>query len=206
MISRQFCTHARSLYHRGESTTTLRTTWRHFRAYSSELKHDQRVSGAIKFSQVDALLAKPTWSVDSLLPSQSQALDAPPISPQQLQRLLRLSALPPPKTLEEEKKILDTLASQLHFVGEIQQVNTEGVQPLRAIRDETVASLRDQTVTMDTLKDAFAAEEVVGKHYKRIYRKPTVTDAAAAEKWDVLGSAQRKTGGYFVVESERLQK
>ncbi|KAF1999095.1 hypothetical protein P154DRAFT_233777 [Amniculicola lignicola CBS 123094] len=149
------------------------------------------------------LLAKPTWSVESLLPPKTAAPDAPTISSKQLHHLLRLSALPPPETPEEEQKMLDTLSAQLHFVGEIQQVDTTGVKPLRAIRDETTAAENEQTITMETLKDAFAQEKVIGKHYRRIQRKPDPVDAKYVESWDVLGSAERRKGNYFVVDSEK---
>lgn len=102
--------------------------------------------------------------------------------------------------------MLDTLSAQLHFVGEIQQVDTTGVKPLRAVRDETPAAEEEQAITLETLKDAFAKEEVIGKHYKRIQRKTTPVNANDVEDWDILGSAQRKVGKYFVVESQRPQE
>jgi Asp-tRNA(Asn)/Glu-tRNA(Gln) amidotransferase C subunit len=160
----------------------------------------------VKGIDLDELLAKPTWSVESLLPPETPAPDAPSISSQQLHHLLRLSALPPPKTPEAEQRMIDTLSAQLHFVGKIQSVNTEGVEPLRAIRDETLAAEEESTITLDTLSDALAQEEVVGKHHKRIQRKASPVDAKDAEDWDVLGSAKRKSGRYFVVESERPQE
>ncbi|PVI03231.1 hypothetical protein DM02DRAFT_640805 [Periconia macrospinosa] len=151
--------------------------------------------------------SEPTWSVESLLPNKAQSADAPKISSKQLHHLLRLSALPLPETPEEEAKMLDTLSAQLHFVGEIQQVDTKDVTPLRAIRDETKAAEKEQTITLETLKDAFAQEKVIGKHHKRIQRDTTIPiDASDVEDWDVLGSAERKVGKYFVVDSERPQE
>ncbi len=102
--------------------------------------------------------------------------------------------------------MLDTLSAQLHFVGKIQQVDTAGITPLRAIRDETSAAEQEQAITLDTLKDALAKEKVIGKHYKRIQRDSTPADARDVEEWDVLGCADRKVGRYFVVESERPQE
>jgi hypothetical protein len=99
--------------------------------------------------------------------------------------------------------MLETLSAQLHFVGEIQQVDTSGVVPLRAIRDETLANEEDQAITLESLKDALAQEEVIGKHYRRVKRKTDPIDAKEVEDWDVLGNADRKVGKYFVVESER---
>ncbi|KAF2659455.1 hypothetical protein K491DRAFT_689319 [Lophiostoma macrostomum CBS 122681] len=162
-----------------------------------------KVLKEVRGIDLDELLAEPTWSVNDLLPPETPAPDAPSISPQQLHHLLRLSALPPPETPETEQAMIDTLSAQLHFVGEIQRVNTEGVEPLRALRDETAAAEKESTITLDTLSDALAQEKIVGKHHKRIQRKATPVDAKDAEHWDVLGSAERKAGRYFVVESER---
>jgi Asp-tRNA(Asn)/Glu-tRNA(Gln) amidotransferase C subunit len=156
--------------------------------------------------ELEQLLAEPTWSVESLLPPTTRAPDAPQITSQQLHHLLRLSALPPPKSPEQEQKMLDTLAAQLHFVGKIQEVDTTGVEPLRAIRDETTAAEEEQTITVATLKDAFEKEKIIGTHHKRIQRETTPVDAKDAEDWDVLGSAERKAGKYFTVESERPQE
>jgi Asp-tRNA(Asn)/Glu-tRNA(Gln) amidotransferase C subunit len=153
--------------------------------------------------ELEQLLAEPTWSVESLLPPKAQPLDAPQITSQQLHHLLRLSALPPPENAGHEKKMLETLTAQLHFVGKIQEVDTTGVEPLRAIRDETAAAEAEQTITLETLADALKNEKLIGSHYKRIQRDTTPVDAKGVEDWDVLGSAERKAGKYFIVESER---
>jgi Asp-tRNA(Asn)/Glu-tRNA(Gln) amidotransferase C subunit len=160
----------------------------------------------VRPEDLDDLLAKPTWSVKSLLPPKASELDAPNIFSKQLHHLLRLSALPPPESPEEEMKMLDTLSAQLHFVGQMQQVDTTGIKPLRSIRDETAAAEVEQTITLDTLKEALAQETVIGKHHKRIQRNPDPVDAKDVEDWDVLGSAERKAATYFVVESERPQE
>jgi len=99
--------------------------------------------------------------------------------------------------------MLETLSAQLHFVGEIQRVDTTGVVPLSAIRDETLAHETAQTITLDTVKSTLDDEEVVGQHYKRIKTKRDEVNAKEVEDWDVLGHAERKVGRYFVVESER---
>lgn len=173
---------------------------------SSNEVSEARQSKGIHPDDLEQLLTEPTWSVESLLPPKTRAPDAPRITSQQLHHLLRLSALPPPETKEQEQKMLDTLAAQLHFVGKIQQVDTAGVMPLRAIRDETTAAEEEQTITLETLKEALSREKVIGKHHKRIQRDTTPVDAKDAEDWDVLGSAERKSGKYFVVDSERPQE
>lgn len=99
--------------------------------------------------------------------------------------------------------MLKTLTDQLHFISKIQEIDTTGVAPLRAIRDETKAAVEEQKITLDTLKDALAQEKVIGIHHKRIQRDSTPVDAKEVEDWNVLGSAKRTFGKYFVVESER---
>lgn len=170
-----------------------------------EAVHPRRNAG-VHPDELEQLLAEPTWSVESLLPPKTRAPDAPQITSQQLHHLLRLSALPPPETSEQEKKMLDTLAAQLHFVGKIQEVDTTGVKPLRAIRDETAAAEKEQTITLETLKDALSKEKVIGRHHMRIQRDTAPANAKDVEDWDVLGSAERRSGKYFVVESERPQE
>ena len=172
---------------------------------SEEPQQPQKNVG-IHPDELEQLLAEPTWSVESLLPPKTRAPDAPQVTSQQLHHLLRLSARPPPETPEQEKKMLDTLAAQLHFVGKIQEVDTTGVKPLRAIRDETAAAEEEQKITLETLKDALSKEKVVGRHHKRLQRDTTPVNAKEVEEWDVLGSAERKAGKYFVVESERPQE
>ena len=147
---------------------------------------------------VEELLAKPTWSVSKLMPPKDMSSHSA-ISSKQLHHLLRLSALPPPKSDEEEHKMLSTLSSQLHFVKEIQKVDTNGIEPLRSIRNETAAGEREMEVGLRTMADAFGREDVIGKYHKRIRRRnePRAKDE---EGWDVLGTAGRKSGRYFVVE------
>jgi len=166
----------------------------------------QSLEEGVRPEDLDDLFAKPTWSVKSLLPPKISDVDAPKISSKQLHHLLRLSALPFPESPDEEKKMMDTLLAQLHFVGQMQQLDTTGVKHLRAIRDETATAEIEQTTTLDTLKEALARETVIGKHHKRIQRDPDPVDAKDVEDWDVLGSAERKAGKYFVVESERPQE
>lgn len=66
--------------------------------------------------------------------------------------------------------MLATLSSQLHFVRAIQEVDTSGVAPLRAIRDETALGLREQTIGLAELRDALESEVVVG-HARRPRRR-----------------------------------
>ncbi|KAI0187187.1 DUF726 domain protein [Xylaria flabelliformis] len=173
-----------------------------------------------------SLLSQPTWSVRSLLPQASQPST---ITSKTLHHLLRLSALPLPQSPEEESQMLATLSSQLHFVRAIQGVDTTDVAPLRVIRDETAAGLREQTIGLAELREALEAEDVVG-HARRPRRRRIQRTAGGQESsssseegrdterhtssqeqeqilneegnWDVLGGATETAGGrYFVVRS-----
>lgn len=147
---------------------------------------------------IDALLSSPTWSVNTLLPPKDSS-QVQEVTATQLRHLLRLSALPPPKDAEEEQKMLATLSSQLHFVKEIQKVDTTGIEPLRSLRDETAAGEGETEIGMDALKDALALEEVKGKFHPRVRRRNAEGGKKGVE-WDVLDTAERKVGRYFVVE------
>jgi Asp-tRNA(Asn)/Glu-tRNA(Gln) amidotransferase C subunit len=153
---------------------------------------------------VQALLSIPSWSVRSLLPDPS----IPPkqeVTPKQLHHLLRLSALPQPKSPEEEAEMLKTLHSQLHFVRDVQSVDTEGVEPLQSIRDETEEGIKEATIRLDDLKDAFAQEEIVGRNRRPRRKRGEPVDAKGAEDWDALSTASEKfetpAGNYFIVRS-----
>lgn len=165
------------------------------RAFTTSSQHQQKVD-------VHDLLSRPTWSVSSLLPKSSESTttnSTTQITPTQLRHLLKLSALPPPKTPDEEQKMLTTLSSQLHFVQEIQKADTMGVKPLQSLRDETAAGEREAELGMEALKEAMAAEEVRGKFHRRIRRRRE-GNGSGEEGWDVLATAGKRTGRFFVVE------
>lgn len=149
------------------------------------------------------ILAKPTWSVASLVTAPSEGTETNKITSKQLRHLLRLAALPQPKDDAEEQAMIATLQSQLHFVDAVQRVNTDGVEPLRAIRDETKQGIQERTFTLDSLRDVLSKESLVG-HYKRPKRvKETVK--SEAENWDALSTASKKAGKYFVVEAKKAE-
>ncbi|KAJ5173357.1 DUF726 domain protein [Penicillium capsulatum] len=156
-------------------------------------------------SQADIapMLAEPSWSVRSLLPEPTSEPSTASVTPKQLRHLLRLSALPQPANAEEEQSMLRTLESQIHFVRKIQQVDTTGVEPLRSIRDESVAALKETTIDLEKLQIALAKEQVSGRR-KRIHRVPSErNDRPDGETWDgyALGSASKTKGPYFVVDT-----
>jgi Asp-tRNA(Asn)/Glu-tRNA(Gln) amidotransferase C subunit len=125
------------------------------------------------------------------------------ISHRKLHHLLRLSALPQPRSPEEEAEMLQTLHSQLHFVRDIQNVNTEGVEPLQSIRDETEEGIREATIGIEELKEALAAEAIKGRNRRPKRRRGDPVDTKGVEDWDVLGTASEKDktslGSFFVV-------
>lgn len=165
---------------------------------------------------IRSAFSKPAWSVRSLLPSQSSPSSTSTsaakktedeITSKTLHHLLRLSALPPPATPEEEDALLTTLRTQLHFVRSIQSVDTTGVAPLAAIRDETARGRREQTIGLETLREALANEDVVG-HSRRPRRRREEQEQLKkegrrneAEDWDALAGASETAGRYFVVRS-----
>lgn len=157
-------------------------------------------------NDLDSMFGKTKWSPKDLLPSEQQIQQSTEVTPKQLRHLLRLCALPPPENVHEEAKMLSDLRAQLHFVNEIQKINTDDVKPLQSLRDETAAATKENEITLESMKDALAMEEIVGKHHRRIRQKKDVqVDPRGSEDWDVLGQAAKKVGKYFVVESRSAE-
>lgn len=99
--------------------------------------------------------------------------------------------------------MLRTLESQIHFVKEMQTVDTTGVEPLRSIRDETAAATQETAIGLDQLRDALAKEEVSGRR-RRIQRLQGERESQPdGPTWDgdALGYASKTKGKYFVVET-----
>ncbi|RDW82373.1 hypothetical protein BP6252_03485 [Coleophoma cylindrospora] len=158
-------------------------------------------------NEIDELLSKPRWSVRSLLPPANPPINSE-ITPEKLHHLLRLSALPQPKDAEEEASMLETLHAQLHFVRDIQSVDTEGVEPLVGIRDETKAGLEQEMISLDSpeIINALENEVVQGSNKRPRRRRDVKVDTQDAEKWNVLGTAGRTEGRYFVVNSGKAEQ
>ncbi|MCJ1388441.1 hypothetical protein MMC18_001288 [Xylographa bjoerkii] len=160
-------------------------------------------TGPLNPDEITSMLSKPSWSVKSLLDNGAPSKSDPTITQKQLHHLLRLSALPLPKTVEEESKMIQTLESQLHFVRAIKSVDTTGVQPLQSIRDETKEAAKENEITLESLQGDLAKEEVVGRS-RRIRRKK---DHAAArqeeDRFDPLAQASKRIGRYIVVQTSK---
>ena len=196
--------------------------------------------------EIESLLETPTWSVASLLPpgpSRKRESDSSilysfqsstpeseaeveteaksEITREKLHHLLKLSALPPPKSRQEESQMLGDLQDQVHFVKEIQKVDTEGVQPLVAIRDETSEHRQERTIGMVTLAEFIDLEEKKGKNGTIRRRKDTYqvtrftpdsepwrddrsTWSEVEDPWATgEGSETRKMGKFFFVKRDQ---
>lgn len=75
------------------------------------------------------------------------------------------------------------------------------MEPLRAIRDETDAGVKEATISLDTMKGLLDKEVKVG-HYQRP-RRVKEKLWPEEEEWDMLGGAQRRAGRFFVVQSKK---
>ena len=148
------------------------------------------------------MLDKASWSVSGLFASNTRNETRSCVSKEQLNHLLRLSALPLPATPVEETKMLEDLESQLQFVRAIQGVNTDGVEPLVSIRDETSEAEEESEITFDTLKGHFAKEKRSGIR-GRITR-PGDAKKEDVEDWDALACAPKTMGRYIALHNTKL--
>lgn len=151
-------------------------------------------------NEIEAMLAEPSWSVNTLFPSNSHPTPSQIVSRKQLHHLLRLSALPLPTSEAEEIKMLKDLETQLQFVRAIQQADTEEVEPLVSIRDETAEAEKEDEITLETLKPDFAKEKVSGIR-GRITRSEPV-EREADEDWDALACAPKTVGRYIALDNK----
>lgn len=98
--------------------------------------------------------------------------------------------------------MLRTLESQIHFVKEVQRVDTAGITPLRAIRDESPEATKESSIGLDDLKEALSKERSIGRS-KKIQRVQSEKNTSPdGDAWDgnALGSASRTMGKYFYVD------
>lgn len=173
------------------------------RALSLSNRNLRASSTARKSVNVQDLLATPTWSVGSLLPKTSDwsTSSEKPISRELLRHLLRLSALPIPKTEEEERRLVGVLESQLYFVRDIQRVDVSSVEPLRSIRDESEEGRKEATIGLEQLRHVLSVEIAQG-HRRRPKRSTDVADPLEPnEDSSAVMSALRPSSGYFVVRT-----
>ena len=162
------------------------------------------VSDPLDQTQVDELLAAPETDTNTS-PSPSSTVGSNPsseqeVSPAKLRHLLRLSALPPPASADEESRMLQQLEDQLSFVRQIQRVDVTGVEPLARIQDETQEAREENTASLENMKEELDREIWKGKHNKRVIGKTLANKVTGQEEWDVLGQASKRLGRFFVVE------
>ncbi|KAL0940950.1 DUF726 domain protein [Colletotrichum truncatum] len=174
--------------------------FRQQRAFSSSAT---QLSSASK--SIQETLTKPTWSVASLLPQSDSPNPSTeqPITRSKLHHLLRLSALPLPETEAEEAAMLRTLHSQLHFVRDVQSVDTSSVEPLRSLRDETTEGATEAMVGLQQLQEALAKEVHFGHKRRPKRQHGDKVDTKGVEDWNPLETASRAAGKYFVVQSRK---
>ncbi|KMP05352.1 hypothetical protein CIHG_10299 [Coccidioides immitis H538.4] len=159
-------------------------------------------------TDVSTVLSTPTWSIKSLLRDLTDIPDTP-VSRTQLHHLLRLSALPPPSSPSEEASMLKTLSCQIHFVKQVQQIDTTGVTPLRSIRDETDEAHKENTINIERLRDSLEREEFVGRNRRIRRRRPDKMEHPDEGSWEekdaLLKSASKMMGKFFVVQSSEAK-
>lgn len=102
--------------------------------------------------------------------------------------------------------MLANLQSQVHFVKEVQKVDTTGVEPLVAIRDETDAAKEEDAITLDKLKPWLDQEEKVGVN--GTIRRKKSQEPPQPLGWDPfdLGGTNRENkrmGKFFFVKKEK---
>ena len=84
-------------------------------------------------------------------------------------------------------------------------MDTEGVEPLQSIRDETEEGIREATIGLEDVRAALDEEEFEGRNRRPRRRKGPAFTEKEVEGWDVLGTAEEtvEVGGarFFVVRS-----
>lgn len=98
--------------------------------------------------------------------------------------------------------MLSTLASQLHFVRAVQAVDTTGVEPLAALRDQTPAARRAATIGLDAVRHALGCETPTGRYARpRRAGDPFPDKTRQAEDWDIMATAPETACRHFVINT-----
>lgn len=98
--------------------------------------------------------------------------------------------------------MISDLQSQLRFVRAIQEVDTEGVEPLVALRDETEAGEKEGTIGLAEMSGELEKEEVVGMRGRIVRRRGAEVKKEGGDL-DILAQAPRKLGRYVVVDTAK---
>ncbi|KAI5306531.1 TIM23 complex component [Ascosphaera pollenicola] len=192
---------ARPLQRQHQVCSTPRTS---FRTFTTAQK---RYASTAPTASLDSLLAKPTWSIKSLL-SLANTQGENTVSREKLHHLLRLSALPLPSSAAEEEKLLRDLESQIRFVKEMQSVDTSdaSITPLRAIRDETASAAKENEIGLSgEITQALSRENYVGRARRIERSRPERNPLPDGKTWDgnALRYANKTAGRFFVVQGSR---
>lgn len=99
--------------------------------------------------------------------------------------------------------MISDLQSQLQFVRAIQEVDTEGVEPLVALRDESVEGEREGTIGLEEMRGELGKEGVVGMRGRIVRRKDGDGGEEEGKESDLLDQAPRRWGRYVVVDTAK---
>lgn len=105
--------------------------------------------------------------------------------------------------------MISDLQSQLEFVRAIREVDTEGVEPLVALRDETEEGVKEGTIGLEEMRGELEKEEVVGMRGRIVRRKGAKVRGNGEggkeedRNLDLLAQAPRKWGRYVVVDTAK---
>lgn len=104
--------------------------------------------------------------------------------------------------------MLRNLESQLHFVRDIQRVDTTNVAPLRSIRDESKEAQREDTIDLSTLRTALDREKYVGRTRRIRRTRAEKLDKPDGDFWDgdALKTADKTMDGFYVVQTSPEDK
>lgn len=101
--------------------------------------------------------------------------------------------------------MLHTLHTQLHFVRDIQSVDTTGTSPLRAIRDETSAGVLETTVTLEKVQAILERETKFGHRRRPRRSRDGERERSEEEMLVEAATAPRREKGYYLVESGKAK-
>lgn len=100
--------------------------------------------------------------------------------------------------------MISDLQSQLRFVRAIQEVDTEGVDALVALRDQTEEGEREGTIGLEEMRGELGKEEVVGMRGSIVRRKGAEGEGeSAGGGLDLLAQAPRRLARYVVVDTAK---
>ena len=104
--------------------------------------------------------------------------------------------------------MISDLQSQLQFVRALQEVDTEGVEPLVTLRDETEEGEKEGTIGLEEMRGELEKEEVVGMRGRIVRRKGAEVKGERegneeAGGLDLLAQAPRRLGRYVVVDTAK---